>query len=112
MEREGGWCRGGACFCWRGGQTVSDGRTLASVAATAKDIAAAGGVAETAQVDALDERAVEQHIAAVAKKAGTIDISFNPLHPFRSRERREFPSPSCRTRASRLPSRRICDRIS
>jgi NAD(P)-dependent dehydrogenase (short-subunit alcohol dehydrogenase family) len=57
------------------------GRTLASVAVTAKDIVAAGGVAEAAQVDALNERAVEEHIAAVVKKAGTIDISFNAITP-------------------------------
>lgn len=36
-----------------------------------------------AQVDALDEDAVERHIAEVVKKAGTVDISFNalPLSP-------------------------------
>jgi len=49
------------------------------VAATAKEIVAAGGTAEAAQVDALDESAVEEHIAAVVKTAGTVDISFNAL---------------------------------
>jgi len=43
----------------------------------AEEIRSAGGVAETAQVDALDERAVEEHADAVAEKTGGIDISFN-----------------------------------
>lgn len=38
-----------------------------------------GGTAETAQVDALDEQAVEIYLAAVAKKAGGIDVSFNAI---------------------------------
>ena len=45
----------------------------------AEEISAAGGVAETAQVDALDEEAVEKHANAVAEKAGGIDISFNAI---------------------------------
>jgi len=36
-------------------------------------------VAETAQVDALDEEAVEKHANAVAEKAGRIYISFNAI---------------------------------
>jgi hypothetical protein len=51
------------------------------VAATAKEIVAAGGTAEAPQVDALDESAVEEHIAAVVKTAGTVDISFNAISP-------------------------------
>ncbi len=42
------------------------GRTLAKLEAVARDVAAAGGVAETAQVDALDERDVNAHADAVA----------------------------------------------
>jgi len=38
----------------------------------AKEISAAGGAAETAQVDALDEPAVEKHADAVAQKAGAL----------------------------------------
>jgi NAD(P)-dependent dehydrogenase (short-subunit alcohol dehydrogenase family) len=62
-----------------GAKVFLTGRNLASVAATAKDIVAAGGAAEAAQVDALDENAVEEHIAAVVSKAGTIDVSFNAI---------------------------------
>lgn len=39
----------------------------------------AGGVAETAQVDALDEQAVDAHADAVAEQAGRIDVSFNAI---------------------------------
>jgi 3-oxoacyl-[acyl-carrier protein] reductase len=46
------------------------GRTLASLDRVAEDIRAAGGVAETAQVDALDERAVDEHADAIAASAG------------------------------------------
>ena len=49
----------------------------------AEDIRAAGGAAETAQVDALDEHAVDAHADAVAAEAGAIDISFNLIaHPY------------------------------
>jgi 3-oxoacyl-[acyl-carrier protein] reductase len=43
----------------------------------AEQIRSAGGVAQTAQVDALDEQAVDQHADAVAASAGGIDVSFN-----------------------------------
>ena len=49
----------------------------------AADIRSAGGVAETAQVDSLDERAVDEHADAVAAQAGSIDVFFNLVtHPF------------------------------
>lgn len=64
-------------FAEEGAKVFLTGRNLASVTATAKDIVAAGGAAEAAQVDALDESAVEEHIAAVVRKAGTVDVSFN-----------------------------------
>lgn len=68
-------------FAREGAKVFLTGRNLASVTTTAKDIIAAGGAAEAAQVDALDERAVEEHIAAVVKKAGAIDVSFNAITP-------------------------------
>src|SRR4029453_3160356 len=51
----------------------------ARVEAIAREIAAAGGVAEAAAVDALDETAVEQHIDKVASRADGIDILFNAI---------------------------------
>jgi 3-oxoacyl-[acyl-carrier protein] reductase len=46
------------------------GRTLASLEAVAGDIRAAGGSAETAEVDALNEHTVDAHADAVATEAG------------------------------------------
>ena len=68
-------------FAKEGAKVFLTGRNLTSVAATAKEIVAAGGAAEAAQVDALDESAVEGHISEVVKKAGGIDISFNAITP-------------------------------
>jgi NAD(P)-dependent dehydrogenase (short-subunit alcohol dehydrogenase family) len=45
--------------------------------AVAKDIEAAGGSADVAVLDALDEEAVEEHAWAVVSQAGSIDVSFN-----------------------------------
>ena len=55
------------------------GRNLGKVDAVAKEIMAAGGKAESAQVDALDEQAVDRHLQSVIDKAGRIDISFNAV---------------------------------
>ncbi len=68
-------------FAREGARLFLIGRNLASVDKVVKDILAAGGVAETAQVDALDEQAVENHVGAVVKRAGSIDISFNAITP-------------------------------
>ncbi|RYY57513.1 MAG: SDR family oxidoreductase [Chitinophagaceae bacterium] len=43
----------------------------------AKEIKAAGGVAIVAQVDALDHKAVNDHLAELTSKGNTVDISFN-----------------------------------
>ncbi|HEX2036197.1 MAG TPA: SDR family oxidoreductase [Chloroflexota bacterium] len=66
-------------FAREGAQLFLAGRTLARVAAVAEEITAAGGLAEAAQVDALDERAVEAHIAGVVEQAGRIDALFNAI---------------------------------
>jgi NAD(P)-dependent dehydrogenase (short-subunit alcohol dehydrogenase family) len=66
-------------FAREGAKLFLTGRTLAGVDAVANDIAAAGGVVETAQVDVLDEKAVEEHLNTVVDKAGGIDISFNAI---------------------------------
>src|SRR5258708_7918785 len=68
-------------FAREGAKVFLTGRNLASVAPTAQEIVAAGGTAEAAQVDALDETAVEVHIAEMVKKAGAVDISFNAITP-------------------------------
>jgi NAD(P)-dependent dehydrogenase (short-subunit alcohol dehydrogenase family) len=45
----------------------------------AKDIVSAGGTAEAAEVDALDETAIDEHLRSVIDKAGRVDISFNAI---------------------------------
>jgi NAD(P)-dependent dehydrogenase (short-subunit alcohol dehydrogenase family) len=66
-------------FAREGAKVYLSGRTLESVKAVANDIAAAGSIAEAAQVDALDEAAVEAHLTSVVEKAGKIDVSFNAI---------------------------------
>ncbi len=64
-------------FAREGAKVHLAGRTLESLEEVAGQIRSAGGVAETAQVDAIDEQAVDQHADAVVASAGGIDISFN-----------------------------------
>lgn len=59
-------------FAREGAMVFLTGRNLDAVDAVAKDIIAAGGTAKAAQVDALDEHSVEEHISAVIKKAGSV----------------------------------------
>jgi 3-oxoacyl-[acyl-carrier protein] reductase len=82
----GGGAIGGAAaraFAREGARVYLAGRTAASLDKVAEAIRAAGGTAATAEVDALDEQAVDGHADAVAAEAGAIDISFNVIgHPY------------------------------
>jgi 3-oxoacyl-[acyl-carrier protein] reductase len=76
----GGGSIGGAvarAFAREGANVFLAGRTRAKLEEASDEIRSSGGVAETAQVDALDGRAVDGHADAVAASAGGIDISFN-----------------------------------
>jgi 3-oxoacyl-[acyl-carrier protein] reductase len=76
----GGGSIGGAvarAFAREGARVFLAGRTLPRLERVAEELRSAGGVAETARVDALDENAVDAHADAVAAAAGGIDISFN-----------------------------------
>jgi NAD(P)-dependent dehydrogenase (short-subunit alcohol dehydrogenase family) len=66
-------------FAHEGANVFLTGRKPEALDALAKQITAAGGVAETAVVDALDEQAIEAHADAVVQKAGSLDISFNAI---------------------------------
>ena len=66
-------------FAREGARVFLTGRNLDAINTLAKEISAADGTAETAQVDALDEQAVASHLDAVVDKAGTVDISFNAI---------------------------------
>jgi 3-oxoacyl-[acyl-carrier protein] reductase len=70
-------------FAREGARVFLAGRTRATLDDVAESIRAAGGRADTAEVDALDEKAVDRHADAVAADAGGIDISFNLIgHPY------------------------------
>jgi NAD(P)-dependent dehydrogenase (short-subunit alcohol dehydrogenase family) len=66
-------------FAREGAKVFLSGRSLRKVEAVAADIHGAGGIAEAAEVNALDESAIEAHLSGVAEKAGCIDISFNAV---------------------------------
>jgi 3-oxoacyl-[acyl-carrier protein] reductase len=69
----------GRAFAREGARVFLAGGTLAKLDKVAGEIRANGGAAETAQVDAMDQFAVESHADQVAAVAGSIDISFNAI---------------------------------
>jgi 3-oxoacyl-[acyl-carrier protein] reductase len=81
----GGGSIGGAvarAFAREGARVYLAGRTATTLDQVAEAIRARGGAVETAELDALDEQAVDRHADAVAAQAGAIDISFNLItHP-------------------------------
>jgi NAD(P)-dependent dehydrogenase (short-subunit alcohol dehydrogenase family) len=66
-------------FAREGAKVFLTGRNLAPVDPVAKEIAAEGGSAEAAEVNALDEQAVDEHLRFVIGGAGRVDISFNAI---------------------------------
>jgi NAD(P)-dependent dehydrogenase (short-subunit alcohol dehydrogenase family) len=78
----GGGSIGGAvarAFAREGAKVHLAGRTPATLEAVAEEIRSAGGQAETAQLDALDEAAVDGHADAVVAGSGSLDISLNVI---------------------------------
>ena len=66
-------------FAREGATLFLTGRSRVKVDKLAGDIRAAGGHAEVAEVDAIDERTVDRHLQSVIDSAGRIDISFNAV---------------------------------
>jgi 3-oxoacyl-[acyl-carrier protein] reductase len=66
-------------FAREGARVFLAGRTLATLEPVADDIAASGGSAEAASVDALDAESVDAHAASMVDAVGGIDISFNAI---------------------------------
>jgi 3-oxoacyl-[acyl-carrier protein] reductase len=66
-------------FAREGARVHLTGRTLKTLEVVAEEIHSAGGLAETACVDALDEGAVDAHADAVAARWGSLDVSFNVI---------------------------------
>jgi short-subunit dehydrogenase len=70
----GGGVGGGVArtFAREGARVFLAGRTRKPLEAVAAEVHRAGGAAEVAEVDALDERAVDEHARAVASQAGAM----------------------------------------
>lgn len=66
-------------FAREGARVILTGRHGAALEPVAKEIAAAGGRVETAEIDALDEQAVESHLDTVTTEFATVDVSFNAI---------------------------------
>src|SRR5919202_3400159 len=116
----GGGAIGGAVarvFAREGARVFLAGRTLESLEEVAEEIRFAGGVAETAQVDALDEKAVDAHADSVAAEAGAIDISFNlisygdvPGTPLAEMSLEDFERPVATAVRTQFPTSRAAAR--
>ena len=66
-------------FAREGASVFLAGRTQEKLNRVADEIRSMGGKAETSQVDALDEKAVNQFVNKVIKQMEYIDISFNVI---------------------------------
>lgn len=66
-------------FGSEGARLFLTGRHRAPVEIVAKDIVSAGGFAEVAEIDTLDEQAVDRHLQYLTGMAGRVDISFNAV---------------------------------
>jgi 3-oxoacyl-[acyl-carrier protein] reductase len=99
----GGGSIGGAVartFARQGANVFLAGRTREPLETVASDIEKMGGRAEVAELDALDERAVERHLGELVGSAGSVDISFNAISlrdvqliPLVEMSREDFMSP-------------------
>jgi NAD(P)-dependent dehydrogenase (short-subunit alcohol dehydrogenase family) len=66
-------------FAAEGAKVFLTGRRKAPVEVVAGEIVSSGGWAEPAELDALDEQAVDKHLQFVIGEAGRVDISFNAI---------------------------------
>ena len=66
-------------FAREGARVFLTGRHRAPVDAVADEITSLGGVCEAATIDALDERAIDDHLGYVVERAGRLDISINAI---------------------------------
>ncbi len=66
-------------FAREGAVVYLAGRSQPKLEVVARDIAAGGGRARVAVVDALDPAAVERHVTAVTAEAGQLDIALNAV---------------------------------
>jgi NAD(P)-dependent dehydrogenase (short-subunit alcohol dehydrogenase family) len=64
-------------FAREGAKVFLAGRTRAKLDKVAREIRSNGGAADTAVVDALDERSVDEYVDSLVRQTGQLDISFN-----------------------------------
>jgi NAD(P)-dependent dehydrogenase (short-subunit alcohol dehydrogenase family) len=66
-------------FALEGAKVFVTGRRREPVEGVAQEIVSAGGAAEAAEVDALDEQAIDKHLQSVIERTGRVDVSFNAV---------------------------------
>lgn len=66
-------------FALAGAKVFLSGRSLRSIQKVADSILASGGKADAAEVNALDEQAVKNHLQGIISKAGSVDVCFNAI---------------------------------
>jgi NAD(P)-dependent dehydrogenase (short-subunit alcohol dehydrogenase family) len=68
-------------FAVQGATVFLSGRDLNAIEQVAQDIQKDGGIAHAAEVDALDEQAVQVYLNRVMQEGGSIDILLNAMGP-------------------------------
>lgn len=68
-----------ASFAANGANVYVSGRRLDAAQALAERIKRAGGRAEAAQVDAMDEGEIERHLSEIVAQDGKLDVVFNAI---------------------------------
>ncbi len=66
-------------FALEGAHVYLATRRLESIKNLANEIRASGGQADAAELDALDEKAIESHLDSVIAETGKVDVSFNAV---------------------------------
>ena len=66
-------------FAKEGATVFLTGRNISRLELPAKEIIASGGSAHASIVDALDEKAISNHLDRVVEQVGSVDVSFNAI---------------------------------
>jgi NAD(P)-dependent dehydrogenase (short-subunit alcohol dehydrogenase family) len=68
-------------FAAQGAAVFLSGRTRSHVENVAKDIVSAGGCAQVAEINALDDSAVNEYINGITKEGGSVDVVLDATGP-------------------------------
>jgi len=66
-------------FALEGAVVYIAARRLESIKTLGDEISRSGGRAKAAEVDALEEKAIEGHLDSIVEEEGRVDISFNAV---------------------------------